>query len=76
MKDKKKKMSDVIFAEGFKLALVGIGRQFNREVAVYRYGECVRILMRRDKMTRVEAIDYMEFNVIGSYVGESTPVFI
>ena len=32
--------------------------------------------MERDKMTKQEAVDFMEFNVIGAYVGLNTPVFI
>jgi hypothetical protein len=32
--------------------------------------------MERDGMSSDEAIEYMEFNVIGAYVGELTPAFI
>jgi hypothetical protein len=32
--------------------------------------------MRRDKMTEEEAIEYMDFNVVGSYVGDATPLFV
>ena len=36
----------------------------------------VNILVKRDGMTNSEATDYIQFNVIGSYVGNNTPVFI
>jgi hypothetical protein len=32
--------------------------------------------MERDGLNRTDAIDFMEFNVIGAYVGLNTPVFI
>jgi hypothetical protein len=32
--------------------------------------------MTRDGMTADEAIEYMDFNVTGAYVGEHTPEFI
>ena len=45
-------------------------------VAVYDYDMCVHVLMERDGMTCEEAIEFMDFNVTGSYVGEKTPIFI
>ena len=45
-------------------------------VAVYDYDVCVQILMERDSMTIEDAVEWMEYNVVGSYVGDKTPVFI
>ena len=66
----------MIFANGFEKALLGAGRQAHRDVAVYDYDKCVRILMKREKWTEEEALEWMEYNVVGAYVGESTPVFV
>ena len=68
--------SEALLADGFEEALIGIGIQFNNEVAVYDYEKCVKVLMERDKMKLGEAIEYMDYNVLGAYVGENTPVFI
>ena len=38
--------------------------------------ECIDILVQRDKMSYNEAMEYMEFNVLGSWVGEETPIFM
>jgi len=65
-----------VFANGFEDALIGIGRQFNKEIAVYDYVLCVNILMQRNKMTSEEAIEFMEYNVVGAYVGTNTPIFV
>ena len=38
--------------------------------------ECLRIFVERDQMSPEEAIEHFEYNVIGSWVGENTPLFI
>ena len=64
-------------ADGFDDAFIGLCRVAGRpDVIAYDYWKCIDILMSRDKMTDEEAIEYMEFNVIGAYVGEHTPAFI
>lgn len=64
-------------ADGFEDALIGLCRcAGRRDVYAYDYWKCIDILMSRDKMTDEEAIEYMEYNVIGAYVGEHTPAFI
>ena len=67
---------DALFADGFENALIGYVSQFNRILACYDLGACVRILMKRDGMTEEEASEFVEFNVTGSYVGENTPCFL
>jgi hypothetical protein len=32
--------------------------------------------MRRDGMTQEEAYEFLDFNVVGSYVGDLTPIFV
>lgn len=66
----------VIIADGFDDAMLGVGRQFNLNVAVYDYNKCVDVLMKRDKLSYVDAIEWMEFNVVGAYVGKTTPIFL
>ena len=66
----------MLLADGFESALIGFGTRFTHPVAVYDYDRCVRVLVERDAMTEEEAVDYLEFNTTGAYVGESTPVFV
>jgi len=63
-------------ADGFEDAFIGISRTFNTHTALYDYDKCVGILMKRDKMEWEEAEEYMHYNVLGAYVGESTPTFL
>lgn len=65
-----------LYLDGFKEALVGHVYQFNRRLAVYDYYLCVDVLMDRDGMDELDAIEYIEFNVTGAWVGDYTPVFI
>jgi hypothetical protein len=36
----------------------------------------LKVLMFRDGMTRDEADEYIEFNCIGAWVGEHTPIIV
>lgn len=66
---------DVLYADGFDDALIGVARQFTKHLAVYDYELCVEVLTRRG-MTVEQAVEYMEFNVVGAYVGPNTPIFL
>jgi len=46
------------------------------EVYVYSYDKILDILMTEDEMTEREAIDYIEYNIAGAYVGELTPILV
>jgi hypothetical protein len=69
-------MSDTLVADGFDEAIIGIGRQFNKNLVIYDEDKCIEILMERDGMTDEEAIEFFEFNVVGAYVGEYTPIYV
>ena len=63
-------------AEGFDEAIIGVGQQFDKpDRLIYDYDKCLLILMTDQSFTEEEAIEWMEFNVKGAYVGEGTPIF-
>ena len=69
---------EVLLADGFEEALIGIsesspGREY---LAIYDIEKCVEILMNRDKMSRVEAWEFLEFNTVGAWVGDKTPLYV
>jgi hypothetical protein len=66
---------NLLLADGFENAFLGIGRQFGKPVAIYDREKCLEILME-DGLNYEEADDYFSFNVEGSYVGEQTPIFL
>jgi hypothetical protein len=67
---------DALLADGFEEAFIGICRRFSLPpLAAYSIEKCLEIIMK-DGATYEEAAEHFSFNVIGSWVGEGTPVFI
>lgn len=67
---------EILLADGFEEAFLGIAWQFTKPMALYDRQKCIDILMKRDGMTDEEATEYFDFNVAGAYVGENTPAFL
>jgi hypothetical protein len=44
--------------------------------AVYDYSRLVQLFMERDGMTEEDAVEYIDFNILGAYVGERTPFLL
>ena len=66
----------LLFADGLDDAIEGIVRGIGREdVVCYSYDKCIEIFIEQG-MTEEEAIEHMGYNVMGSYKGEKTPVFL
>jgi len=64
-------------ADGFDAALIGLGRRCSQEdVLVYDFDKAVKILVDRDKMAVDEAMEFLEYNTLGAWVGEETPMFV
>lgn len=42
----------------------------------YDYDKCVQVFVDRDGMSLEDAEEYFQFNVLGAYVGDRTPVFL
>tara|TARA_R110000803_G_C11931351_1_gene315490 strand:- start:614 stop:865 length:252 start_codon:yes stop_codon:yes gene_type:complete len=64
-----------LLADGFNDAILGMCMQFGQEpVVAYDYDKCLEILQK--DMSYEDAVEYMEFNVVGAYMGIYSPVFI
>jgi hypothetical protein len=66
--------------DGFDSAIIGtsnlwIGKE-RVDVLVYDCEKMVEQLMIRDGMDSEEAIDYINFNIEGAYIGKDTPVVV
>jgi len=65
---------EFLCADGFDEAIVGyVERACSAPLALYDREKCIEILMK--DMSRDEAEEYFEFNTIGAWVGDRTPVF-
>tara|TARA_R110000787_G_scaffold110739_1_gene219421 strand:- start:58 stop:312 length:255 start_codon:yes stop_codon:yes gene_type:complete len=67
---------DILVADGFEEALIGVGRRCGQpDIAVYDTDKCIEVLMEQG-MDREGAVEYFEYNVIGSWMGDKTPLFM
>ena len=70
------KYDDVLYADGLDYALIGHTMGGETVRAVYDYWRCVDWFVHTGPMTRVAAVEYVDFNVTGAFVGPQTPVFV
>lgn len=67
---------DLLFLDGYDDCLLGIVERFGMApVAVYDKDKIIQSLMRSGS-TYEEAVEYFEFNMIGAWVGDTTPAFV
>jgi len=62
---------ELLIADGFDDAIIGIDDNSMR--LIYSVNKCIEILSK--DMDEEEAVEYFDFNVRGSYVGEKTPIW-
>ena len=67
---------DLLFANGFDDAIIGVSIAFDAGRVVYDTRQMVEILAQEEGFTEEEAWEYLEFNTFGAYVGEETPIYI
>ena len=65
---------ECLTADGFDDALVGCTYGAN-VVAVYDIDKVIEILVE-EGMDYNDAVEHADFNIVGSYVGEKTPIFM
>lgn len=63
---------EFLIADGFDEAIIGVDA--DRMRIVYDAYKCMEILSR--EMSQDDAAEYFEYNVLQSYVGEKTPIFV
>ena len=71
----------MMLADGFEDAFIGMSYRFGIDVPVATYDreKCIEIIIRdgwQTVVTREEADEYFEYNVIGAWLGDSTPIFV
>ena len=66
----------LVLPDEYAMALVGVAHQFNKTLAVYDSRKVIEIIMDVQGITDMEAKDYFEYNIKGSWVGDNTPLFL
>lgn len=69
---------EALKADGFDGAIIGhchdIATGCDR--IIYEYESMVKILVNMSNMSQEEAVEFLEFNVLGAYMGKNTPIFM
>lgn len=68
---------EALLIDGFDEAIIGMAERINLgPVVAYDIQTILKIMIERDEMTYEEAIEYFEFNILGAWAGDNTPIFI
>lgn len=67
--------ADLLFAVGLSPAFIGVTNCEPRR-CVYSVPRIIRLLVEEENMTEEKALEHLQFNIVGGYVGERTPVFV
>tara|TARA_R110000868_G_scaffold180367_1_gene420989 strand:- start:109 stop:405 length:297 start_codon:yes stop_codon:yes gene_type:complete len=67
---------DMLLADGFEDAFIGVGLQAGIPLAIYSRKACIEILVKEQKMELSWAIEYFEHNTACAWVGPCTPLFL
>ena len=64
-------------ADGFDEAIIGSITSYGRgETVLYSTQKIIEVMMERDGMTAEDAMEFFNFNILGSYNGDGMPAFL
>jgi hypothetical protein len=67
---------ELLFADGFDDCIIGVSSGFDSAYKiVYDIGKIIDRLIA-DGMSSEEAEEYFDFNILGAYVGDRTPLYV
>lgn len=68
---------DAIIVDGFNDAIIGLAERINLgPVVAYDVDKMLDIMVERDGMTYEDAVEYFDYNILGAWMGENTPVYV
>jgi hypothetical protein len=66
----------IIYPSGFENCIVGVAERYGGPPVAVLDIEKMLSKLEEDGMSHDEALEYFEFNILGAYVGEETPVYM
>lgn len=66
---------DLLRMDGFDDAILGVVERIGLQTVCYDLNKVIEILMKQG-MDEQDAWDWYQFNMLGAWVGEATPVFL
>jgi hypothetical protein len=71
---------DTLTIDNYDFALIGMCMTWHGnmlvERCIYDGPMIIEAMVEQDGMTEEEAIEYIDFNIVGAYVGETTPIIM
>jgi hypothetical protein len=68
---------EALLMDGFDEAIIGFTQRINQPLlTVYSWQKMMEVLISRDGMDYEEAMEYIDYNCIGAWVGERTPIIV
>ena len=67
------KQENTLLLLGMDKALLGIT---NTGQSVYSYDLLVELVMKSRSLDKIDAIEFVDFNIVGQYLGVFTPVIV
>ena len=66
-----------IFYDDLDGAIIGVAERINLgPVVAYSIDKIIEILINDNNMSYEDVMEYFDYNIIGGWIGEETPVFI
>ena len=67
---------DLLFADGYDDAIIGVCAGFDSGRVAYSVEKMIKICAKELAVDEDEAVEWLEYNTFGAYVGENTPIYI
>lgn len=70
---------ELLMIDGFDEAIIGVCMTWHGDMMVERIvynGNILRDILVKEGASEEEAQEYIDFNIIGAYMGDSTPVVV
>ena len=68
--------NEFTFADGFDDCIIGVVERFGMEPIICYDKDKVINSLQNEGMSYEEAYEYFDYNIIGAFVGETTPAFM
>lgn len=68
---------EALLADGFEDAVIGVAQRCScPALVVYDAERCVELLMEEGDISYEDALEFFDFNTLGAWAGEGTPLFL
>ena len=67
---------DSMLANGYNSAIIGVAGGFDSGRVVYSVKKMVEVCMKELSVDADEAIEWLEYNTFGAFIGEYTPIYV